>query len=61
MLNTAKRVAEDAAITVPQIEAVIASLDESLSIAEKSCKPVPLLAYRSKRIFEIALALRDAA
>lgn len=61
MLKTANRVAKDAALTVLQIEAIIACLDESLSIADVSSKPIPFLAYRSKRIFEIALALREAA
>lgn len=61
MLRTANRVARDEALTVPQIQAVIACLGKSLSIADESDKPIPFLAYRSKRIFEIALALRKAA
>jgi hypothetical protein len=58
MLKTANRVAEDAAITISQIQAVIACLDETLSIANGSSAPFPFLTYRSKRIFEAALALR---
>lgn len=61
MLETAIQLAEHEKITTPQIEAVIACLDNSLRVASGHDQPVRLVAYRSKRIFELALALREVA